>query len=82
MHLVGFTIEVQYLSLVSHFYTIYNFSCIKVYERPEDGSHLEPKHVAVNKRIKLVLCVTDLIHTHTCDLLTLMRMSHLKKQNL
>jgi hypothetical protein len=44
-----------------------NVSCIKVYKRPEDGSYLESKYVAVNKVIKLVLCVTDLIHTHvTC----------------
>ena len=34
----------------------YNFfSCIKVYKRPDDGSQLQPKHVAVNKLIKLLL---------------------------
>ena len=29
---------------------------------PHDDSQLELKHVAVNKLIKLVLCVADLIH--------------------
>ena len=33
-------------------------SFINVYKRPA-----EPKHVAVNKPIKLVLCVTDLLHS-------------------
>jgi len=42
-------------------YAVYNFSCIKVYRRPADGSLLEPKHVAVNKLIKLLFCVTVLI---------------------
>jgi hypothetical protein len=42
--------------------TVYNFSSIKVYKRPDDGSKLEPKHVVVNQLMKLVLCVTDLIH--------------------
>jgi hypothetical protein len=32
------------------------------YKRPHDGWQLEPKHVAVNKMIQLVLIVTDLIH--------------------
>ena len=41
---------------------VYNFSCIKVYKRPDNGSKLEPKHVVVNQSMKLVLCVTDLIH--------------------
>ena len=31
-------------------------------KRPIDGLLLEPKHVAVNKLIKLVLCASDLIH--------------------
>jgi len=42
----------------------YYVSYIKVYERPENGSHLMLKYVVVNKIIKLVFCVTDLIHTH------------------
>ena len=37
-----------------------NFSCIKVYKKPDDGSKLEPKLVVVNQLIKLVFCVTDL----------------------
>jgi len=40
----------------------YNSSCIKVYIGPHDGLQLELKHVAVNKLIKLVLYVADLIH--------------------
>jgi len=38
-----------------------NFSCIRVHKRPDEGSQFEPKHVAMTKLIKLVLCVTDLI---------------------
>ena len=49
----------------------YIFSCINVYRRPEDGSRLEPKHVAANKLIKTgtvcdqylyVWCVTNIWH--------------------
>jgi len=36
--------------------------CINVYKRPDDGSQLEPKQLAVNKLKKLVLCATDLIN--------------------
>ena len=32
-------------------FAVYNFSYAEVYKRPEDGSQLEPKHVAVNKLI-------------------------------
>jgi hypothetical protein len=35
-----------------HSYAVYNFSCINVGKGPDDGSYLEPKHVAVNKLIK------------------------------
>jgi hypothetical protein len=37
-------------------------SCIKAYERPGDGSKVEPKHEAVDKPTKLKLYATDLIH--------------------
>jgi len=36
----------------SHFYAVCNVSCINVGKGPDDGSHLETKHVAVNKLIK------------------------------
>jgi hypothetical protein len=35
------------------------------YKRP-DGSQLQPKHVAVTKLIKLVLCMTLTTHTRLC----------------
>jgi len=38
-------------------YAICNFPCINVHKTSDDGSSLEPKHLAVNKLIKLVLCV-------------------------
>jgi hypothetical protein len=41
---------------------VYDFSCIKDHKRPDDGSQLELKHATVNKFIKLVLGVTDIIH--------------------
>jgi len=44
-------------------YAVHNISCIKVYKRTDNGSQLELKHVAMNKPIKLVFCVTDLKHT-------------------
>ena len=34
-----------------------------MHKRLDHGSQLQPKHVAVNKLVKLVLCVTKLIHT-------------------
>jgi hypothetical protein len=43
VHLIGFIIR--------------NIPCISVYERPDDGSKLQPKHVAVNKLIKNWYCV-------------------------
>ena len=49
--------EVHYPSLVPPSYAMDNISCIEVYKRPEDGSRLEPKYVAMNTIIKLVLCV-------------------------
>ena len=36
----------------SHSYAMYNVSCINAGKGPDDGSDLEPKHVAVNKLIK------------------------------
>jgi len=37
---------------------------VNVYKRPDDGSYLEPKHVALNKLIlKMVLCLSDLTYT-------------------
>jgi len=41
------------------FYAVYNCSCIQIYKRLDDRSELEPKLVAVNKLIKLALCVAD-----------------------
>jgi hypothetical protein len=53
-----------------HIIVIYRFSCIRVYKRPDDESQLEPKQVLVYQLIKLVLCMTDLIHMlvmgHNC----------------
>jgi len=43
-------------------YAVYNFSCIRVYVRPDDGPQLQPKHAAVNKLVKLVICAADGIH--------------------
>jgi hypothetical protein len=40
----------------------YSYSCTRVYTTPNEGSQLQPKHVAENELIKLVLFVTDLIH--------------------
>ena len=40
----------------------YSFFCISIYKRSDYGSQFEPKHVAVNKFIKSVLYVNDLIH--------------------
>jgi len=34
-----------------HLNTAYDFSCINAHKRPDNGSQLEPKHVAVNKLI-------------------------------
>ena len=36
----------------SHSYAVYSVSCINVGKWPDDDSHLEPQHVAVNKLIK------------------------------
>jgi hypothetical protein len=49
---------------------MYKFSCISVYKRPDSVSHLEPKHVAVTKLIKLsAVCDWFNIYTRTYDLL-------------
>ena len=41
-----------------------DFDMAIVYKRPDDGSYLDPKHVAGNKLIKkIVLCLIDLICT-------------------
>ena len=40
----------------------YIISCIKVFKSPDDGSQIGPKRVAANKTIKLMLCVSDIIH--------------------
>ena len=40
-----------------NFYEICNFSYISVYKRPDDGSQLDRKRVAVNKLVKTgVVC--------------------------
>ena len=36
------------------------------YKRPDDGSQLEPKHVAVTNLIKIALCMTFTTHTRLC----------------
>jgi len=37
--------------------TVYNVSCINVHQRPDDGTQLRPKHVALNKLTKTgVVC--------------------------
>ena len=43
-------------------YIIFSFNTF--YKKPDDGSQLQLKHVAVNKLIRLVLCVcvADIIH--------------------
>ena len=43
-------------------YAICNFPCINVHKKPDDGSPLQPKHVAVNKLIKLAFCVVKHIY--------------------
>jgi hypothetical protein len=49
---------------------MYKFSCINIYKRPDSGSHLEPKHVAVTKLIKLsAACDCFNKYAHTYDLL-------------
>jgi hypothetical protein len=48
--------------LISASYAAYKVSCIRVYSTPDDGLQLDPKYVTVNKFIKLVICVADLIH--------------------
>jgi len=41
----------------SHSYAVYNVPCINIGKGPDDGSQLEPKHVAMNKLIKTgVVC--------------------------
>jgi hypothetical protein len=53
------------------------FSCIIVCKRLDNGSYLEPKHLALNKwMIKLVLDVAD---TNSCDLLIAAGMFRLRK---
>jgi hypothetical protein len=54
---------------------VYNFSCISVYKRANNGHQLEPKHVAVTKLIR-ISAVCDWFNTYTCDSLTTMGMSH------
>jgi hypothetical protein len=64
-----------------HYTAVYNFSCVNVYKRPDAGSQLEPKHVAVNKLINTgVVC--DLFDTCTCDLLTPTGMSNCSSRGL
>jgi hypothetical protein len=36
----------------SHSCAVYNVTCMNVGKGPDGGSHLEPKHVAMNKLIK------------------------------
>lgn len=47
-------------------YAVYNFSCIRIYKKPHNGLQLELTHVAMNKLIKLALCVTD-FSTYACE---------------
>ena len=39
-----------------------HFFPINVYRKPDYGSQLQPKHVAVNKLIKTSVFMVDLIH--------------------
>jgi hypothetical protein len=50
----------------STFYAVYIFSCINISKTPDDGSLLEPKHVAVNKLIKTSY-LYRWFETYTCD---------------
>jgi len=43
---------------------VYKFSCINVYKMPDDGSHLDPKHVVVTILIKLS-AACDWFNTYT-----------------
>jgi hypothetical protein len=65
---------------VSFLCSIISFSCISVYKRPDDGSQLEPKHVAMNKLTKTsVLCVADEIYVFVAivaPILSLIRSFH------
>jgi len=44
-------------------HAVHNISCINIYKRTDNGLQLQLKHVAMNKLIKLMFCVTDLKHT-------------------
>jgi hypothetical protein len=59
---------------------VYNFSCIKFYTMHGDGPLLQPKDVAVNK-IDKMWCWVVIVLIYTCDLLTAMGVSRLKKMN-
>ena len=41
----------------SQFYEVCNFSYISAYIRPDNGSQLDPKHVAVNELVETGVCV-------------------------
>jgi hypothetical protein len=58
-----------------------NIFYINVYKTPDDDSHLEPKHVTVNKLIKTG-DVCDWFYTCTCGLLTPPKMSRLRVREL
>jgi len=64
-------------------YVVYNFSCICVYKRTDDGSQLKPKRGALNKMIKVVcdwlihiLVMDGLQNRHANILAWLLKMSH------
>jgi len=41
--------------------------CVSIYKSPDDGSQLEPKHLAVNQMTKTgVVC--DLFGTYNCEI--------------
>ena len=58
-------------------YVPYKFSCISFYRRPNDGSHLQPKHADMNKTDKTSV-VCDSFNIHICNPLTPTWTCHLK----
>ena len=45
---------------------LYNISCVSVSIRPDDDSHLEPKHVAVNTLLNIDV-VFNSFDRYTCE---------------
>ena len=58
----AFTMYFNFERADLHLNAVYNFPRISVHERPDDGSQLQPKHAAVNKLIKKLVCAIDLMY--------------------